>query len=48
MDVNQVYSLASGKFIELICAIDNPFIRQLVNLTTESAKNLNDIFLKYL
>lgn len=40
MDINQVYSLASGKFIEPICAIDNLFIRQLINLTTESAKNL--------
>jgi hypothetical protein len=40
LDVNQVYSLTSGKFWEDVYAVDNPFIRQLVALSTESAKQL--------
>lgn len=40
MDADQYYSLTSGRFWEEVYAVDNLFIRQLVNLSIESAKNL--------
>jgi hypothetical protein len=40
VDLNQVYSLTNGQFLEQVYALDNPFIRQLVTLATNEAKNL--------
>jgi hypothetical protein len=40
MDINQVYSLTSGNFLDEICTVDNLFIRQLANLSSDGAKNL--------
>lgn len=40
MDMNSVYGLTSGKFLEPICAVDNQFIRQLAHLAEQQAKEL--------
>lgn len=40
MDINQVYGLNTGQFLDQICAVDNIFVRQLANLAIEQARNL--------
>lgn len=40
MDINNVYNLVNPQVIETLCAVDNPFIRQLAHLSSEQAKQL--------
>lgn len=40
MTMDEVYGLVSKNFIEEICAVDNPFIRQAAYLASEQAKQL--------
>lgn len=43
MDINQVYGLQGKQIIDPICAVDNLFNRQLINLCVESVKNLKAV-----
>lgn len=40
MNMDQVYSLLTGRFIDKAYSVDNVFIRQLINLALDSANNL--------